>query len=158
MATLISLLEEAHAKASVSPDSAKDSMTSDLVLRSRMSELLTKCAQKCGFGKTSQGRSAPTTGRISDPSSPRLMTSGILCLGLFSTRNISEWRKGGAACLLSDCLEPTGSVAPRYYLSPKACAGILRRAEKRGKEIPAPLKAALETVAYREPSAPAGQD
>lgn len=35
----------------------------------------------------------------------------------------------------------------RYYLSPKACAGILRRAEKRGKALPAALAAALRSVA-----------
>lgn len=32
----------------------------------------------------------------------------------------------------------------KYYLSRKACMGILRRARKRGKELPAPLKLALE--------------
>ena len=33
---------------------------------------------------------------------------------------------------------------PKYYLSPKACQGVLRRAERRGKELPPILKAALE--------------
>lgn len=32
----------------------------------------------------------------------------------------------------------------KYYLSEKACLGILRRAEKRGKKLPEKLKAALE--------------
>ena len=32
----------------------------------------------------------------------------------------------------------------KYYLSPKACLGILRRARKRGKVLPAPLHLALE--------------
>lgn len=32
----------------------------------------------------------------------------------------------------------------KYYLSRKACLGILRRARKRGKELPAPLHLALE--------------
>ena len=36
---------------------------------------------------------------------------------------------------------------PKYYLSEKACEGILRRAEKRGKELPAELKMALEAQA-----------
>ena len=35
-------------------------------------------------------------------------------------------------------------VPQRYYLSPKACLGILRRASVRGKELPPVLKAALE--------------
>ncbi len=38
-------------------------------------------------------------------------------------------------------------VHPRYSLSPKACAGILRRAAKRGRELPPTLKAALEATA-----------
>lgn len=33
---------------------------------------------------------------------------------------------------------------PKYSLSVKACTGILRRAEKRGKELPSQLKEALE--------------
>jgi DNA (cytosine-5)-methyltransferase 1 len=40
-----------------------------------------------------------------------------------------------------------GQIPRRYYLSPKACAGILRRAEKRGKSLPPQLRAALEAVA-----------
>ena len=54
----------------------------------------------------------------------------------------SEFRRGGSACFLSDVLE-TGEVPDRYFLSPVACAGILRRAEARGKEIHPLLKEAL---------------
>jgi hypothetical protein len=39
------------------------------------------------------------------------------------------------------------SVAPKYFLSPRACAGILRRAEKRGKKLPEHLEAALRAAA-----------
>jgi hypothetical protein len=41
----------------------------------------------------------------------------------------------------------TGDVPQRFYLSAKACQGILRRAEKRGKKLPATLQAALEATA-----------
>jgi hypothetical protein len=57
--------------------------------------------------------------------------------------NISEWPNAAAVCLLSQVLE-TGSTPERYYLSAKACAGILRRAEKRGKTLPTQLQRALE--------------
>lgn len=50
---------------------------------------------------------------------------------------------------LSSILE-TGPVPARYSLSPKARAGILRRAEARGRELPAMLKAALMSVARLE--------
>ncbi len=38
-------------------------------------------------------------------------------------------------------------VPGRYYLTPKACRGILRRANERGKELPEKLKRALEIQA-----------
>jgi hypothetical protein len=43
---------------------------------------------------------------------------------------------------LSDTLE-TGDVPQRFFLSAKACQGILRRAEKRGKALPDGLRNAL---------------
>jgi hypothetical protein len=49
-------------------------------------------------------------------------------------------------CSLSDILE-TGDVPQRYYLSGQACRGIIRRAEKRKKELPPMLRLALENVA-----------
>ena len=36
----------------------------------------------------------------------------------------------------------------KYCLSPKACRGILRRAQKRGKELPEVLRIALERQAF----------
>jgi len=38
-------------------------------------------------------------------------------------------------------------VPQRFFLSPKACEGILRRAGKRGKSLPPSLHAALAAVA-----------
>jgi hypothetical protein len=49
---------------------------------------------------------------------------------------------------LSSILE--ANVPEKYYLSAKACEGILRRAEKRGKELPQMLKAALEQMIERD--------
>ena len=46
---------------------------------------------------------------------------------------------------LSEVLELNASE--KYFLSPKACQGILRRAEKRGKELPEQLRSALERAA-----------
>jgi hypothetical protein len=54
-----------------------------------------------------------------------------------------QYRSGDGVCSLSDILE-TGPVPQKYYLSRNACIGILRRASKRGKELPALLKKALE--------------
>jgi hypothetical protein len=64
----------------------------------------------------------------------------------FLTLNTSEWPSDAAVCSLSDTLE-TGDVPQRFFLSAKACQGILRRAEKRGKKLPPLLRQALESVA-----------
>jgi hypothetical protein len=68
-----------------------------------------------------------------------------------STPNISEWPNDAAVCSLSQVLE-TGSIPQRYFLSSTACAGILRRAEKRGKKLPALLEHALQAVGGSAPT------
>lgn len=62
--------------------------------------------------------------------------------------NISEWPNDAAVCSLSQVLEQ-GSIPSRFFLSSTACAGILRRAEKRGKDLPAALHSALRCVAEK---------
>jgi hypothetical protein len=41
----------------------------------------------------------------------------------------------------------TGSIPPRYFLSPRAAAGIIRRNEKRKKKLPPLLESALRAIA-----------
>ncbi|KUR47569.1 hypothetical protein PST407_02635 [Pseudomonas syringae pv. tomato] len=62
------------------------------------------------------------------------------------TPNISAWPNDAAVCSLSQVLEQT-SIPQRYFLSAKACAGILRRAEARGKTLPEQLLSALHSSA-----------
>lgn len=64
------------------------------------------------------------------------------------TPNISDWPNDAAVCSLSQVLE-TGSIQPQYFLSGTACAGILRRAERRGKVLPPALHSALLSVVER---------
>ena len=78
--------------------------------------------------------------------------------GLLWTRNMSEWNhipeqslSDAGVCSLSEILE-TGPIDPRYFLSARACAGILRRAEKRGKSLPPSFHAALQAVASGQTS------
>jgi hypothetical protein len=61
-----------------------------------------------------------------------------------------EYPKDAGVCSLSDILE-TGALPPQYYLSAKACQGILRRAVKRERMLPSALQAALEAVAMTQP-------
>jgi hypothetical protein len=60
--------------------------------------------------------------------------------------NGSESPNADAVSLSSlvSILEP--EVANKYFLSARACAGILRRATRRNKKLPSPLAAALENV------------
>jgi hypothetical protein len=60
--------------------------------------------------------------------------------------NFSEWPNDAAVCSLSQVLEKD-SIPQRYFLSSTACAGILRRAEKRKRLLPPLLHEALERVA-----------
>jgi hypothetical protein len=60
--------------------------------------------------------------------------------------NISAWPNDAAVCSLSQVLEQ-GSIPSKYFLSARACAGILRRAEARGKTLPDELLSALRTSA-----------
>ena len=69
----------------------------------------------------------------------------LISLGACTTPNISAQHSGAGACFLSQILETEAPA--KYSLSQKACAGILRRAERRGKELPPMLKMALEQQA-----------
>ena len=70
------------------------------------------------------------------------------------TPNISAWPNDAHVCSLSQVLE-RGSIPQRFFLSGTACAGILRRAEKRGKSLPDALHRALRAVAFPEQMKPA---
>lgn len=67
------------------------------------------------------------------------------------TTRMPEWtawsvpsRRDDGVCGLSDVLEPTTSRLRGYFLSTKACAGIIRRAGERGKKLDSLLENALE--------------
>ena len=68
--------------------------------------------------------------------------------GAYSTHSFGESPSVAAVSRLSQILEDTPHR--KYYLSAKACAGMLRRAEKRGKELPPKLKWALVRQAMLE--------
>lgn len=72
---------------------------------------------------------------------PMWKANGAL-LGEFSTRSFGEYPNVDEESHLSQILED--SPHPKYSLSVKACQGILRRARRRGKELPQLLKNALE--------------
>lgn len=72
----------------------------------------------------------------------RSWATGIPSHGECLTLNSGESPSVVVASHLSQILE--AQPHPKYYLSAIACQGVLRRAERRGKELPPILKAALE--------------
>ena len=73
-------------------------------------------------------------------------TDGLL-RGEFLTLNTGEYPSAAVESTLSQILE--ANAPEKYYLSAKACEGILRRAERRGKQLPPMLKEALEQMIAR---------
>ena len=66
---------------------------------------------------------------------------GGLSLGELMMLNTGESPNAAVESRLSQILED--NPQEKYYLSAKACQGILRRAERRGKDLPETLKAVL---------------
>jgi hypothetical protein len=67
----------------------------------------------------------------------------------FWTLNGSEFHSAAAASSLSAILENPGQHLRKYFLSAKAASGILRRAARRGRVLPAQLQTALNHLASR---------
>lgn len=120
-------------------------------------------------GRTSPERSAPIKGKTLPQSSKKQSKSSnrkppvlksLQKVGLLGADTEMEWQDDGAwlgECLMRNTGEsPSDAVESRlswileetppekYYLSAKACSGILTRAERRGKELPKELQSALK--------------
>lgn len=124
------------------------------------------------FGKMFPELSPVTDPMIFGPSSRRFAVSGEATILYLDLRRASgknpgvSWETVGAlpgvSMMLNTGESPNGergstlsqilqrNAPEKYFLSPRACAGILRRAEHRGKELPAMLKEALEEVVQRD--------
>ena len=139
-------LEEPPVNLSVSQDCEKGLKIPEEISCLRFLELLTNTNLSGSFGKTCRVSLVPTKDGILEPSLGRWQNSGMGGPTESLTLNSSECHKDAAVSSLLDVLE-TGEVPPRFFLSPKACAGILRRAEKRGKMLPKLLELSLRRVA-----------
>ena len=137
---------EARARAFPSPERERGSKASRASC-SNLFELYVRSCRDALSGRTSRERSRARTGRLSDACSGRWMRSGTVWHGEFWTRNSSAWPSDASVSFLSECLEAP-PVPARYYLSPTACAGIIRRARRRGRSLPPQLEEALEPYPY----------
>ena len=138
-------LAELHASRSPSLDSERDWMTRVETWPSDFVSLLLRHGPVGCCGKTSPAFYPLREEEILPYSFAGWQNAGTSERGGFSTLSISEFPSADAVCLLSSILE-TGDVPQRCFLSAKACAGIIRRAEKRGKKLPEPLALALKAV------------
>ncbi len=145
--------EEHPVSPSATPDSALDWMTRVANSCSPLVPLLQGIGPAGWFGRTSPASCPATEDGTLVPSSGSWASSGMGSPTEFLTLSLCEWtatlapsHSDGSVCSLSDVLV-TGEVPQRYFLSAKACAGILRRAEARGRALPPHLLAALKAVA-----------
>ena len=146
MGQLTFLLEAPPARASASPASEADWAMTVATWPSNFSALLTEHGPAGWFGRTSPASCHQTEDGTLVPYSGAWSNSGMASPTESLTLSTLEWPSAAVVCSLSDVLE-TGEVPQRYFLSARACAGILRRAEKRGKELPEPLFMALRSMA-----------
>ena len=78
------------------------------------------------------------SGAVAEPS----WEMGGLLLGEYTMHSFGEYPRDANESHLSQILVECADQ--KYYLTEKACTGILRRAEKRGKPLPEELRTALE--------------
>lgn len=113
------------------------------------------------FGRTYPELFQVTAERILEPCLKKSQTPIFQCLQVANGQP-QEWLEGGRLTQLGESLmlnigeypnvenESTLSeilednVPEKYYLSPKACLGILRRAKNKGRKLPDNLRIALE--------------
>ena len=138
--------EEHLASLSPSPVNERDWMIRVATSPSNLLDLLTDSGPLGWCGRTSPVSCRLTTDGRLEPSSGCWSNAGMGSPTEFWTHNFSEYPSDGVVSSLSDVLE-TGELPPQYFLSSRACRGILRRAEKRGKTLPLPLARALAVVA-----------
>lgn len=138
-------LQELPVNPIASPEQARDWQIR--VASSRLSILNTlKFFDRSGFyGKTSPVYCKLTADGILEPSSGKWQNSGMGGPTESMTLSSSEWPNNVAVSSLSAVLE-TGNHLQQYYLSAKACRGILRRAEESEWKVPELLRDALATM------------
>jgi len=148
----LSSAEDSPAKTSASPDDAPDSLETGQACSSSSPGSSTLFDPDGFSSRTYPVSSLATAVGTSESCLERWPTSGTAWRGGLSTHVSSECRSADGACSssepsLTEILEPPPSVPAKYSLSARAAAGILRRAEKRGRTLPPHLEEALARVA-----------
>jgi len=106
---------------------------------------LNKVAPQLFSSRTFQACSLAMGGGTSKSLFERWPNSGIASDGVCLTAGISESPNRGSECTLLDAIE-TGTVPDKYFLSPNAARGMMRRADQMGRSLFLPLRKALEIL------------
>src|SRR3990172_4808889 len=137
------LSAERPVRVSPSPDCARGFATIAATWPSNSLGWLHEHAPGGWFGKMCPASCHREADGILAPSSGRWSNAGMGSPTGCLTLSISEFHSAAAASSLLAILE-TGALPPRFFLSAKACIGILRRAAGRSKTLPAHLAHALQ--------------
>lgn len=137
--------EDSPARTCQLPASGRAWLESDQGFGLSSIELLQNLGRDGWLSKTSLAFYPATEDVTSLSSFAGWSNAGMASPGGFSTLNISEFLNDAAVCSLSAVLET--DAPQKYFLSPKACRGILRRAELRGRPLPEHLRQVLTQVA-----------
>jgi len=102
------------------------------------------------FSKTFMVSCIHTKDETSKPLFELWPNSGILSDGVCLTADSLESPNHVSESTLSGVIE-TGEVPDKYFLSPSAAKGILRRANQQGRSLFPPLRESLEILAAKDP-------
>ena len=107
---------------------------------------LERAAQAPLSSKTCMAFSLATEEETSPSYSRRWMNAGMASHGVCLTARTSESPNNAVECTLLPCIE-TGEVPEKYFLSPNAATGILRRVDRMGRNLPPSFRQSLVTLA-----------
>ena len=137
-----SYAEDSHAKMSQSLAEELVSLGQEVDSSGMPFDLLGKSKHTRSSWRMCRDYFQATKAAISESLSLKWPTQGIATSsGEFWIRSSSEFPNAAVESSLLEVLEKTSN--PRYFLSSKACEGILRRANRRGKVLPKALEDAL---------------
>ena len=137
------LQEDSPAKISAWLENALVLLAREAGYSGRLEDLWKKRKQSGSSSKMSLVYYPLTEGRTLESFSGKWPTSGIVSDGECLMLNTLEYPSEGAESSSLAAVLQDQNVPSKYYLSPKACEGILRRANRRGKTLPEALNNAL---------------
>src|SRR5690606_20776671 len=143
--------EASRAKISLLRECEKATGSEEDILASFMSLLdwLERQSPEFLLSRTFRASSVRIADGVLGCSSKRRPNSGMLLGGVLLTADTSESPSRAKESTLSGVVE-TGEVPERYFLSPNAAKGILRRADRMGRNLRPHLRRSLEILAEKD--------